>query len=98
MRAVADCWVVPVSSIQAEEQFDVAQSVGEGAEHVAKKEVTELDWVNASQKKSPVAVQEPTSRAMVKVGGWKNKSSHRQADQDDRPVFIHWLASELVEI
>lgn len=42
--------------VQAEEELNVAKGVGERAEHVAKEEVSELDWIEASEQQAPVAV------------------------------------------
>jgi hypothetical protein len=46
-----------VASVEAEEELDMAHGVRQGAEHVAKEEVAELDRVDASKQQTPVAVQ-----------------------------------------
>jgi hypothetical protein len=40
--------------VQAKEQLDVAHGVGEGTEHVAQKEVSELDWIETGKEETPV--------------------------------------------
>jgi hypothetical protein len=49
MRRVTLCRVVPINGVETEEEFDVAKSVRERAEHVAQEKVSELDGEYSSE-------------------------------------------------
>lgn len=75
MRAVAPCGLVPVTSVQAEEELNVAHGVGQGTEHVAEKEVAELDWVDACEEQAPIAVEEPAAGSLIEVWCWEEQGA-----------------------
>lgn len=45
--------------VQAEEELNIAHRIRLRAEHVAEKEVAELDWVEAGEQEAPDAFEEP---------------------------------------
>ena len=54
MRGVALCGVVPVMSVEAEEELDAAHGVGLRTVHVSEEEVAELHRVDPCEEEAKV--------------------------------------------
>lgn len=54
MGGVAFGRIAPVGCVETEEEFDVPHGIGLGTVHVAEEEVTELDWVDSCEQKTPL--------------------------------------------
>lgn len=98
MRAVASRRIIPAASVEAEEKFDVAHGKRLGAEHVAEEEVAKLDWIEASERETPNAVQEPFAGSMIEAVRRKEKRTRAQGNQHDWPVGVHGHSANLLEI
>lgn len=98
VRAVTHCRLVPVSCVQTEEKLEMAHGVRQRTVHVSEEEIAELDWIDACKQQSPVAVQEPPSRSLVKVRCGKEERADSESYENHRPVDVHDLAAEATEV